>query len=115
MSVVATLGLAWIVQVTTPASVHPIVVLLVLALIYVLVLVVLTFFIYWVNQLLAKILNRRSIQTITLPRAYMYASVVAFMPVALVALRSVRQGGFVDILLVLLFGGLACFYVWRRT
>ena len=117
-AVVAAGGLLWITQMTTPATVHPLVVLLAFGMLYVLVLAVLTFFVYWGSRGVARLLRLRWNSTeggMTLYRAYVYASVLAFAPVALLAMRSVGQQGVGDVLLVLLFEVLACFYVWRRS
>lgn len=117
-AVVAAGGLIWITQMTTPASVHPIVVLLVFGMLYVLVLAVLTFFIFWGSRLATKVFGRHHMVRpagMTLAKAYLYGSVLAFAPVALLAMRSVGQQGIGDIFLVILFEVLACFYVWRRS
>lgn len=111
-------GLVWITQMTTPASVHPFVVLLVFGMVYVLVLAALTFFIFWGAKIFFKVFRLRRTgqpESISFYRAYLYASVIAFAPVALLAMRSVGQQGVGDVLLVLLFEVLACFYVWRRS
>lgn len=117
-AIVAAGGLVWITETMAPASVHPLVVLLVFGMIYVLVLVVLTFFIYWTSRLLSRLLQRaRPGQSgaLTLYKSYVYASVLAFAPVVLLAMKSVGQESFGDLLLVLLFEALACFYVWRQS
>lgn len=116
-AVAAAIGLGWVTQTTAPASVHPLVVLLVFGMIYVLVLSVLTFFIYWGSRLVVRLLKRPTsrVAAISLYRAYVYASVIAFAPVALLAMKSVGQESIGDVLLVVLFEVLACFYVWRRS
>lgn len=112
------IGLLWITQTTTPASVHPLAVLFVFGMIYTLVLAVLTFFIFWGTRLAKRVVSTKSkpgYSGISLYRAYVYASVLAFAPVALLAMRSVGQQGVGDVLLVIIFEVLACFYVWRRS
>ena len=47
-------------------------------------------------------------------KAYYIASIVAFGPVLLLALRSVRQLGIVDILLVVLLLMIVIFYIMKR-
>lgn len=47
--------------------------------------------------------------------SYYIASIIAFAPVLLLAMQSVNQLSIRDILLVLLFTGLAIFYVTRRS
>ena len=117
-AIIAAAGLIWISRVTTPASVDPFVVLLVFGMIYVLALTVLTFFIYWGYRLIVRLFRLRrgaGDGGMTLYRAYLFGSVAAFAPVALLAMRSVGQQNVGDVLLVMLFEVLACFYVWRRS
>lgn len=117
-AIVAAGGLVWILQTTAPASVHPLVVLLVFVMLYVLVLTVLTFFIFGMSHVFMKLFHTRHMTQgsgMSFYRAYLYASVLAFAPVALLAMRSVGQQGIGDTLLVMLFEVLACFYVWRRS
>lgn len=117
-AVVAAGGLLWVVQMTAPTSVHPLVVLLVFIMLYVLALVVLTFFIFWGSRAISRILRTQHAAPpapVSIYRAYLYASVLAFAPVALLAMRSVGQQGVGEVLLVVLFEVLACFYVWRQS
>lgn len=117
-ALVAAGGLIWVLQTTTPGGVHPLVVLLIFVMIYVLVLTVLTFFIFWASRVFTKLFHTGRMAQgagTSFYRAYLYASVLAFAPVALLAMRSVGQQGIGDTLLVLLFEVLACFYVWRLS
>ncbi len=111
-------GLFWITETTAPASVHPLVVLVVFGLLYVLVLAVLTFLLFWGTRVFWRFVYRNGpVQRagLSFRRSYIYASVLAFGPVVLLAMRSVGQQGLGDTLLVVLFEALACFYVWRQT
>ena len=47
--------------------------------------------------------------------SYYIASIIAFAPVLLLAMQSVNQLTIGDVLLVVLFTGLAIFYIVRRT
>jgi hypothetical protein len=118
LAALSAIGLVWITQTTAPASVHPLVVLLIFGMLYVLVLSVLTFYIFWGSRLVVRFVRIRRTagqNGVSIYRAYIYASVLAFGPVALLAMRSVGQESLGDILLVVLFEALACFYVWRRS
>lgn len=108
--------LSALVQSTSPSTIHPVGILAVFVLIYVLVLGALTFLIYGIGLLLHKAHARRhSVKQFTLARAYYFASVLALAPVMIIGARSVGRTGFIDILLVLIFELLACFYIARRS
>ncbi len=102
---------------TTPATIHP----LGLLLFFVAVYVVVTGFFLVVILLCDYILKRgyryltgRYAQTGDVRRAYAFASMLAFGPVIYLAMRSVGEVRASDIGLLLLFELIACFYVWRR-
>lgn len=102
-------------QSTSPSTIHPIGILFIFVLIYVLALGVLTFLIYGIGQ----VFHRRSAKTrqqkpFTLARAYYFASVLALAPVMLIGARSVGRTGPADILLIMSFEALACFYIAKR-
>lgn len=102
-------------QSTSPSTIHPVGILAVFILIYVLALGVLTFLIYGVG----RIVHRRHAKTasvgeFTLARAYYFASVLALAPVMLIGARSVGRTGVTDIVLITLFEILACFYIAKR-
>lgn len=107
--------LSALMQSTSPSTIHPIGILTVFVLIYVLALGVLTFFVYGLGKLLhhyrAKV---RTVKVFTLVQAYYFASVLALAPVMLVGARSVGRTGVIDVILITLFELLACFYIARR-
>lgn len=47
-------------------------------------------------------------------QAYYYATVIALAPVLLVAMRSIGRGTVWDIVLVMVFEVMACFYIAKR-
>ena len=108
--------LSALMQATTPSSIHPLGILVVFVLIYLLALGVLTFFMFGLSKLLNKL--RRKAQpagkAMTFREAYYFASVIALAPVLLVAMRSIGRGGVIDIVLVIAFEIVACFYVAKR-
>lgn len=108
--------LSALIQSTSPSTVHPVVILLVFILIYVLALGVLAFLIYGIGRIVhARHAKNQTIKPFTITRAYYFASVLALAPVMLVGARSVGRTGFIDILLIVLFEALACFYIAKRS
>lgn len=110
-------GLILLLQLTTPATIHPIGILIVFICIYLLVLGVLTFFIFWGSRIYARLLSSmtaKQYQTAKLVTVYQYATVVSLAPVMLLAMRTVGSISASDAIFVILFIALACFYIWRR-
>lgn len=113
-SLVAFVLLSALVQSTSPSTIHPIGILGIFVLIYVLALGLLTFFIYGTGRIVRRQTDRQSTKQVTLIRAYYFASVLALAPVMLVGARSVGRTSTVDVMLIALFEILACFYIARR-
>jgi hypothetical protein len=107
--------LSALIQSTTPSTIHPIGILGVFVLIYVLALGVLTFLLLILVRGI-RIIHRRKPTTreFTIARAYYYASVLALAPVMLIGARSVGRTEMIDVVLVIIFETLACFYIARR-
>ncbi len=101
-------------QATTPSSIHPLGILAVFVLIYVLALGVLTFFVFWGGQFMRRIYKRPGSMGLSFRRAYLYGSVLALAPVMVVGVASIGRLDFYQVLLVILFECAACFYVARR-
>lgn len=117
LTLIAAILLVVLVQSTTPSTTSPVSILAIFGLIYTLAFGVLTFFIYWASFGVAKIgkaLSLRRLEALSIRRASMYALVVAFAPVILLAMQSVGAMSFTDVLLVVLFEAVALFYMWRR-
>lgn len=116
ITLVAFVILSALLQSTSPSTIHPIGILIVFILFYLLALGVLTFFMFGLSVGIAKL--RRTSQpvgnTMSFRDAYYYASVVALAPVLLVAMRSIGRGDIVDVTLVVAFEVVACFYVAKR-
>ena len=108
--------LSALMQATTPSSIHPLGILAVFVLIYVLALGVLTFFVFEGNKLLRRFYKRGAAvrSELTLRRAYLYASVLSLAPVMIIGIASIGRLDAYQVLLVLLFECAACFYVARR-
>lgn len=115
-TLIAFVLLSAILQTTSPSTSHPIVILVVFALMYVLALGVLTFLLVIINRTIlyfAPEHYRRSL-VLSPENSYYYASVLALAPVLFFGMRSVGHAGFYEIVLVVLFEVIACFYVYRR-
>lgn len=104
--------LSALLQSTSPSTIHPLGILAVFILMYLLALGVLTFFMYGCAHLLQR--YRKKKQIIRLQHVYYYASVLALAPVLLVGMRSIGHTGLSDVLLVVVFEIVACFYIAKR-
>ena len=107
-----------ILQTTTPSSIHPVGLLGVFILLYIVIGAIVLYVLYIGAKLLAKLKSittgRPAQSALTFQRAYIYATVMALAPVVLIGMRSVGSFGLIDILLVLLFEVIAWFYIWKR-
>lgn len=99
-------------QVTSPSTVHPLGILFVFILIYVLALGLLTLFIFCGSKLL--VVFHLTKNALTTRSAYLYATVVALVPVMIVCMRSIGRIGFYEVLLVIAFETVACFYIAKH-
>jgi protein-S-isoprenylcysteine O-methyltransferase Ste14 len=117
--VLAVVVLLAILQTTTPSTAGPIGILFVFIFIYMLVLGALTFLLFWGSRLLGKVLHLVAQKTprrsLSLTRSYYFSSILALAPVIFMGMQSVGEVGFYDVALVLLFVGVGCFYVAKRT
>ena len=116
---VAFMLLVILLQTTTPATVGPLGILLIFVLMYVSVLCVLTFLLFAVSKVVAKVSTsvtvKRPLQPLSLIRSYYYASVLALAPVMLIGMQSVGEVNGYELLLVLLFVVISCVYIAKRT
>ena len=99
-------------QSTSPSSIHPLGILFVFLLLYVLVLGVLTFLLYSSILLIAKI--RKNTDHLSFRRTYIFASVLALAPIMIVGMSSIGRMGIYEFLLIMAFETIACFYVARQ-
>ena len=100
-------------QTTSPSKIHPIGILFVFILFYLLVLGVLTFLMYGLDALIAR-RKQATAKAMSFKMAYYYASVIALAPVLFIAMRSIGRSNPLDVVLILLFELVACFYISRR-
>ncbi len=116
MSIAAAVLLAIVLQTTTPATIHPLGIVLVFVLCYVVMLGLLTYLLAGIAVALRRWLpeaQRRAV-TLSFRRCYYFGSVLALAPVLLIGARSVGRGGWYELALVFAFEAIACFYVAKR-
>ena len=117
--VLAAVVLALILQTSTPSNAGPVGILIVFLLMYVLVLGVLTFVLFWVSKLwnrgMTIVMPRHPSAPLTLVRSYYFSSVIGLAPVIFIGMQSVGEVGFYDVLLIVIFVSVACFYIAKRT
>ncbi len=99
-------------QVTSPSTVHPLGILFVFFLLYVLAIGVLTFFIFTGNKIMRFFNLLRN--PITFKTSYFYASVLALAPVIFVCMRSIGNVGIYEFGLIILFEVVAFFYIAKH-
>lgn len=108
-----------VLQFTTPATIHPVGLLGVFVLLYILLAVATTYLIYIMSHFLERITgsaaSKPRVQGLELSRAYIYGTVLAFAPIILISMQSVGGVGAIDVVLVVVFEVVACLYVWRRN
>lgn len=115
VTLIAFVLLSALLQSTTPSTIHPVGILTVFILFYLLALGLLTFFMYALSKLIVRFWKKPQIsQSMTLKQAYYYGSVLALAPVLLVGMRSIGRGSTWDVLLVMVFEVVACFYIAKR-
>ena len=107
--------LSAVMQSTTPSSIHPIGILFVFVLLYMLALGVLTFFVYLSNKLAIKISRKRAnLLPMSVGRACIYASVLSLAFIMIVGMASIGRTRFYEVMLVIIFEIAACFYVAKQ-
>jgi Na+/proline symporter len=102
---------------TTPSTIHPVGILLAFVLIYVLALGALTFLLFAVWRIILPTIRRTKTvpsNEVALRRAYLYASVLALAPVMIIAMKSIGQSSTYEVVLVVLFEVVACFYISKQ-
>jgi hypothetical protein len=118
-SIGAAIVLAILLQMTKPATVGPLGILIVFILMYVSVLGALTFLMFGISKLIVRLSGsvtiRRPLQPLGLKRSYYFSSVIALAPVIVIGMQSVGEVGFYDLLLVVIFVSIGCVYIAKRT
>ena len=106
--------LSAILQSTSPSTIHPVGILFVFILFYLLALGVLTFLLYGGIHLIQKVLpSRAHKRSFSFKRAYVYGLVLALAPIMMVGMASIGRLGIYEVLLICTFEAVICFYVNR--
>lgn len=106
--------LSALMQSTTPSSIHPLGILFVFFLIYLLALGVLTFLLYIGALIALRVRKRERSSAFVLRRSYVYASVLSLAPVMIIGMSSIGRMGIYEFLLVAMFEVIVCFYVAKH-
>lgn len=106
--------LSALMQSTTPSSIHPLGILFVFFLIYLLVLGALTFLLYIGTSVVLRVRKRELKDMSILKRSYVYASVLALAPVMIIGISSIGRMGIYEFLLVIMFEVIVCFYMAKH-
>ena len=112
MIVAVVIGLS-LMQFTTPATIHPIGLLVFFLCLYAVFLGTLTYVIYFGHIFVRRIRQRR-LDSLSLWRSYQFASVIALAPVMLIAMRTVGSVTTLDVVFIGLFVAVAVFYIVKR-
>jgi hypothetical protein len=118
VSCVSILALLLVLNFASPSAVGPFGILIVFVLIYLSSLGVVTFLIYWIGRIAAVLSKifvfKKPIHPMSFKHSYYFGSLVSAAPVILVGLGSVGAVGGYELLLVLIFLVVGCFYVSKR-
>jgi len=104
--------IAYVITTFSPLAIGALVILMVFLLLYVLFLS-LSFAVIQLAEQIGKTLDRK--WHLTNRRSYYLATVIAALPVLLLALNSIGQLSFIDVILAFCFVLVASFYVLRQT
>lgn len=117
ITVVAVVMLVVLFIATTPATAGPLGILALLVLLYLTALGVLTFLFHGISRFLVRISSKRkrTINSLSFKHSYYYASVIALVPVMVIAMHSVGEVGIYETLLIGVFMVIAWVYVRNRT
>ena len=104
---------------TTPATAGPLGVLAVFLCLYIIILSFISFILYYSQHLIRWVAKffylKKPIKQLSWQRSYYHSSVVALGPIILLGLGTVGKIEFYEIVLVLIFIILGCFYIAKRS
>ncbi|MES2876723.1 MAG: hypothetical protein V4678_04625 [Patescibacteria group bacterium] len=118
-TVIAGIILIIMLQTTNPSTVGPLGLLAVFFLLYVIILGAMTE-VLWVGSKVIQTVgrrfaSRRPLGRLSLQRAYYFSTVLALGPVIMLAMISIGSFGIYELLLIVVFLGVALLYVSRRS
>ena len=118
IAVAALLVMGIVMQQFNPTTAGPLGILILFASLYVLFLAFFTGALYAASRVLVRMggifVFRRPVTPLSWVRAYYFASVIALLPVILLALQSVGGIGVYELVLVIAFGVLGCVYIAKK-
>lgn len=118
-TIIAVTLLTVMLYMTTPVEAGPLGILFVFILMYMSALGMLTFLLFGVSRVIAKLSRsftvRRPLEVLSFQRSYYFASVLALVPVMFIGMQSVGKVGIYEIILILIFTTISCVYIAKRT
>jgi hypothetical protein len=119
IAVLSGLALAFILNMTTPAGAGAFGILAVFVLTYLLIISLMTFFLYGLSRVVAYAIKtfatRRPVESLSLRKSYYFSTIIALAPVIIVSMQSVGGIGIYEFCLILLLVFIGCVYVAKRT
>ena len=113
MSLLALIFLVTVVNLTTPSEIGPLGVLVFFTLVYLTCLGVTVILSKGFLMLMQK--TRRGRMQANLGKSYYYGSVLAFVPMILIFMRSFGELNLLEVALAVLFAIVGCFYISKRA
>lgn len=106
-------------NVTTPATAGPFVVLLIFGLLYIATLGLLSYIIFFSSRLISHlsgiIMTRRPLTALTFKNSYYFSTLLAAAPVMIIGLQSVGSVGLYEYTLIAFFEIIGCIYIYKRV
>ena len=106
-------------NVTTPAMAGPFGILSIFIFSYLLLLGVVTYFLFFISRLIRHLSSffifSKPTNELTFKRAYYYSTILAAVPIMLIGLQSVGAIGIYEVSLVILFIIIGCLYISKRV
>lgn len=116
--VIAVVIMVVILNTTVPTAAGPVGVLAIFILTYIIILGFITFLLYGLSRLVAKVslpfTAKRPLERLSFRKSYYFASIAALGPVMLIGMQSVSGIGVYEFFLVCFFVVIGCIYVGRR-
>jgi len=122
ISVTTLLSMAFLaisLNVTTPVTAGPFGILVIFIFAYLSSLGVVTYFIYFVNRVIARVsimlVTQKPYPSLTFKRSYYFSTIIAAAPIMMIGLQSVGATGLYESMLVLIFVLIGCLYISKRV
>ena len=112
MSLVAMVFLMIMINLTTPSDIGPLGVLVFFTLVYLVCFGVIMGVCRILFQIVGRLKNKK---TTSGRKSYYYSSVLAFVPIVLIFMRSFGELNFLEVVLVGFFAIVGCFYISKKT